>query len=131
MILEGEEAEKFVEQDKKPLSKNQIAHLEKCRKIYRKQEKPKTLDEILKPYAFQEYDSDDNTDEAHQIFYIDDVKKAVAEWLKQNNIILSETEVQIRIGSPLNIMLHPAYILGFQAGLNYRTKMLLGEAQQK
>lgn len=43
----------------------------------------KTLKHYLKPYIFQEYDSDDNTDEAHQMFYIDDVLKAVEEWLTQ------------------------------------------------
>lgn len=34
--LEGKDAEKFVKQDKKPLSKAQKAHLAKCRKLYEK-----------------------------------------------------------------------------------------------
>jgi hypothetical protein len=43
----------------------------------------KTLKECLKPYAFQEYNSDDETDESHQMYYIGDIIKAVEKWLTQ------------------------------------------------
>ena len=33
--LEGKDAERFVEQDKKPLSKEQKAHLNRCREVYK------------------------------------------------------------------------------------------------
>lgn len=35
-ILRGKEAEKFIEQDKEPLSEEEIKHLEKCKDIYKK-----------------------------------------------------------------------------------------------
>ena len=44
----------------------------------------KTLKQILPKYAFHEYDSNDQTDEVHQMFYIDDVLKSVNEFLEQN-----------------------------------------------
>jgi len=34
-ILEGKEAKKFIEQDKKPLSEKDKKHLEKCLEIYK------------------------------------------------------------------------------------------------
>lgn len=34
MMLKGQEAERFIEQDKKPLSKKSIQHLERCRQVY-------------------------------------------------------------------------------------------------
>lgn len=34
--LKGEDAERFVKQDKKPLSSREKASLEKCRALYRK-----------------------------------------------------------------------------------------------
>ena len=34
--LEGKDAERFVKQDKKPLSKAQKAHLAKCLEVYKK-----------------------------------------------------------------------------------------------
>lgn len=46
-------------------------------------ETEKTLRQHLEPYIFQEYDSNDNTDEKHQMFYIDDVLKAVRAWVIQ------------------------------------------------
>lgn len=42
-----------------------------------------SLKKHLEPYAFQEYDSDDNTDEKHKMFYIDDVLKAIKAWLEE------------------------------------------------
>lgn len=35
-IIEGKDAEVFIEQDKKPLTNAEKVHLEKCRAIYRK-----------------------------------------------------------------------------------------------
>jgi hypothetical protein len=34
--LEGKDAEKFIAQDKTPLTTEQKAHLEKCRAVYKK-----------------------------------------------------------------------------------------------
>jgi hypothetical protein len=34
--LEGEEAEKFVKQDKRPLSRRQKEHLKRCLELYKK-----------------------------------------------------------------------------------------------
>jgi hypothetical protein len=46
-------------------------------------ETDKTLKQHLRPYIFQEYNSEDETDEKHQMFYIDDVLKAVKAWVIQ------------------------------------------------
>jgi hypothetical protein len=35
-ILEGKDAERFTDEDKKPLTNAQKGHLEKCRAIYKK-----------------------------------------------------------------------------------------------
>jgi hypothetical protein len=35
-ILEGEDAEKFFEQDKEPLSRRQKEHLKQCLELYKK-----------------------------------------------------------------------------------------------
>jgi hypothetical protein len=34
MIVEGKDAEKFINQDKKPLTKKQKKDLDRCRKVY-------------------------------------------------------------------------------------------------
>jgi hypothetical protein len=34
--LEGKEAERFIKQDKKPLSRRQKAHLKQCLELYKK-----------------------------------------------------------------------------------------------
>jgi hypothetical protein len=43
MILTGKDAEKFEAQDKKPLSKKQKAHLERCRATYKNTLRNKTM----------------------------------------------------------------------------------------
>lgn len=35
-VLEGKDAKRFIEQDKKPLSSKQKKYLEKCKEIYEK-----------------------------------------------------------------------------------------------